>query len=328
MPGARGVFPSLTVEENLRIASWLYRKDADYVHDATEQVTSYFPVLRERWRQKAGNLSGGEQQMLTLGQVFVAKPRVLMIDELSLGLAPLVVQRLLDIVREINRQGTAVVLVEQSVNIAITLAERAVFLEKGEVRFEGPTSELLDRPDLARSVFLGRAAAAAGKQTRRRKIPEDRPVALSTRGLSVMFGGIHAVEDVSIDIREREIIGIIGPNGAGKTTVFDSISGFVATSSGIITVDDHDVTDLTPDRRAALGLGRSFQDARLFPSMTVRQAVATALDRHVKVRDPVAAFVISPAVRASERDVADEVDRLIELLHLEEIGRASCRERV
>src|SRR5581483_9847052 len=172
-------------------------------------------------------------------------------------------------------------------------------------------------PDLARSVFLGRAAAAAGRQTRRKKIPAERPVALSTHDLSVTFGGIHAVEEVSIDIREREILGIIGPNGAGKTTVFDSISGFVATSSGVIALGDHDVTDLTPDRRAALGLGRSFQDARLFPSMTVRQAVATALDRHVRVRDPLAAFVISPAVRASERQVAQEVDRLIELLHLQ-----------
>src|SRR5207237_5983015 len=104
--------------------------------------------------------------------------------------------------------------------------------------------------------------------------------------------------------------------GAGKTTVFDSISGFVAPTSGVISLGGTDITDLGPDRRAALGLGRSFQDARLFPSMTVRQAVATALDRHVKVRDPIAAFVISPAVRNSERAVREDVDRLIDLLHL------------
>jgi branched-chain amino acid transport system ATP-binding protein len=292
------------------------------VRNATEQVLSYFPVLDERWRQKAGNLSGGEQQMLTLGQVFTAKPRLLMIDELSLGLAPLVVQRLLDIVREINRSGTAVVLVEQSVNIAITLAERAVFLEKGEVRFEGPTSELLERPDLARSVFLGRAAEAArGRRRPRATVRKTRRaepvVTLATRELSVAFGGIHAVEDVSIDILEQQILGIIGPNGAGKTTVFDSISGFVLPTSGVVSLEGTDLTELGPDHRAALGLGRSFQDARLFPSMTVRQAIATALDRHVKVRDPLAAFLISPAVRSSERAVDNEVDRLVELLHLQ-----------
>jgi ABC-type branched-subunit amino acid transport system ATPase component len=133
----------------------------------------------------------------------------------------------------------------------------------------------------------------------------------------VSFGGIQAVSDVSLDVREGQILGIIGPNGAGKTTVFDAISGFVATSGGRIQLDHTDITLLGPDARAALGLGRSFQDARLFPSMTVRQAIATALDRHVKVRDPLAAFLMSPEVRISERAVHQEVDRLIELLHLE-----------
>ena len=99
--------------------------------------------------------------MLTLGQVFIAKPKVLMIDELSLGLAPVIVEKLLDIVRAINANGTAVVLVEQSVNVAISLAERAVFLEKGEVRFQGPTADLLDRPDILRAVFLQGAARSA-----------------------------------------------------------------------------------------------------------------------------------------------------------------------
>ena len=323
MPGARGVFPTLTVEENLRLAAWLYRKDPEYVKQATEQVLEYFPVLRERWRQKAGNLSGGEQQMLTLSQVFVAKPKLLMIDELSLGLAPVVVGRLLEIVRKIHANGTAVVLVEQSVNIAITLAERAVFLEKGEVRFEGATADLLDRPDILRAVFLKGHGARTGTNlhkpdynARCEHCGREHPVSLVVSELSVSFGGIRAVEDVSFDIREKQIIGVIGPNGAGKTTVFDLISGFVPPSSGSITLGGSNVTELGPDARARLGLGRSFQDARLFPAMTVRQAIATALDRHVKVRDPIAAFVMSGAVRASERETRAEVDRLIDLLNL------------
>ena len=97
--------------------------------------------------------------MLTLGQALIAKPKLLMIDELSLGLAPVVVEELLKIVRRIHESGTAVVLVEQSVNVALTVADRACFMEKGEIRFTGPTSELLDRPDILRSVFLSGAAS-------------------------------------------------------------------------------------------------------------------------------------------------------------------------
>jgi branched-chain amino acid transport system ATP-binding protein len=107
-------------------------------------------------------LSGGEAQMLTLGQALIAKPKLLMIDELSLGLAPVVVEELLKIVRRINADGTAVILVEQSVNVALTVAERACFMEKGEIRYTGPTSELLDRPDILRSVFLSGASAMEG----------------------------------------------------------------------------------------------------------------------------------------------------------------------
>ena len=207
MPGARGVFPTLTVEENLRLAAWLFRKDTEYVKQATEQVLEYFPVLRDRWTQKAGNLSGGEQQMLTLSQVFLARPTLLMIDELSLGLAPLIVERLLEIVRAIHRNGTAIVLVEQSVNIAITLAERAVFLEKGEVRFQGPTSALLNRPDLLRAVFLsdkGRRSSALAAVTKEPFVARcetcgrEHGLALSTHELGVSFGGIRAVDDVVV----------------------------------------------------------------------------------------------------------------------------------
>jgi branched-chain amino acid transport system ATP-binding protein len=168
MPGGKGVFPTLTVAENLTVAGWLFRRDPAYLNGAVAQVLEYFPVLRERWDQKAGNLSGGEQQMLTLAQAFIARPKLLMIDELTLGLAPVIVERLLEIVRAIHANGTTIVLVEQSVNIAITLAQRAVFMEKGEVRFDGPTAELLDRPDILRAVFLRGADAATGNGSRAR----------------------------------------------------------------------------------------------------------------------------------------------------------------
>jgi branched-chain amino acid transport system ATP-binding protein len=140
---------------------------------------------------------------------------------------------------------------------------------------------------------------------------------LEARELSVNFGGVRAVRDVDLELREGQFIGIIGPNGAGKTTVFDLLSGFVRPTSGRVILGTLDVTDLPPHARAEMGLGRSFQDARLFPSMTVRETIAVALERHVAVRDPIAAALMSSAVRVAERQVAEEVDRLIELMRLQ-----------
>jgi branched-chain amino acid transport system ATP-binding protein len=160
VPGGRGVFPGLTVAENLKMGSFLIRRDASLVAQRMDHVTELFPRLGERMGQKAGSLSGGERQMLTLAQSFVLQPKLLLIDELSLGLAPALVQELLEAVRRMNEEGITIVLVEQSVNIALTLADHAYFMEKGEVRFDGRTSDLLKRRDLLRSVFLEGARGA------------------------------------------------------------------------------------------------------------------------------------------------------------------------
>ncbi len=159
VPGGKGVFPGLTVKENLDVAAWASRRPKAEVDAAIADVLETFPSLERRIEQKAVNLSGGEQQMLTLGQAFIAKPKLLMIDELSLGLAPIIVEDLLRIVRRIHSEGTSVILVEQSVNVALTVAQRAIFMEKGEVRFSGPTAELLERADILRAVFLAGAGS-------------------------------------------------------------------------------------------------------------------------------------------------------------------------
>src|SRR5690606_7022157 len=122
-----------------------------------DEVRALFPVLSERPGERAGNLSGGQQQMLALAMAVLMRPRLLMIDELSLGLAPAVVADLLLFVDHLREQGTTLLVVEQSVNVALEIADRAVFLERGQVRFSGPAAALLDRPDLLRSVFLGHA---------------------------------------------------------------------------------------------------------------------------------------------------------------------------
>ena len=121
------------------------------------RVFDTFPNLAERRWAVAGSLSGGEQQQLALAKALLLEPRLLCIDELSLGLAPVVVQALLEVVRTILASGVAILLVEQSLNIAASLCERAMFLEKGQVRFEGPTARILESDEIARAVFLGGA---------------------------------------------------------------------------------------------------------------------------------------------------------------------------
>jgi ABC-type branched-subunit amino acid transport system ATPase component/MFS family permease len=156
LPGGKGVFPEMTVRENLEMAAFVYRSDKEDQERRIAKVMDLFEDLAGRQGQAAGSLSGGQQQMLALACVLLHEPEVLLIDELSLGLSPIMVQELLQVVERLKGEGTTIVIVEQSLNVALAMADRAVFLEKGEVRFEGDAQELLQRDDLARAVFLGR----------------------------------------------------------------------------------------------------------------------------------------------------------------------------
>ena len=158
--GGKMTFPGLTVRENLRVGEYSFRREGPRSRVAFDEAVATFPELEERLDQPAGTLSGGEQQMLALARVMMTTPKLLMIDELALGLAPLTVDRLMGIVRRVNADGATVILVEQSVNRAMSLAGHAFFLERGEIRFDGPTAELMGRDDLLRPVFLTGAAAA------------------------------------------------------------------------------------------------------------------------------------------------------------------------
>ncbi|HEX7136156.1 MAG TPA: ATP-binding cassette domain-containing protein [Iamia sp.] len=316
MPGGKGIFPTLTVAENMRMATWMLRGDRERAKQRTDAMVAMFPVLAERWDQAAGDLSGGEQQQLSIAMAFVTEPQVVLIDELSLGLAPTVVGMLVDKVRELHAQGTTIVVVEQSVNVALLMCEQAVFMEKGQVRFRGPTAGLLDRPDILRSVFIGDGPASDGGATVEDDARPDRGVALECRGLTKRFGGITAVDDVELTVPPGSIIGLIGHNGAGKTTVFDLLTGFLDLDGGVVRLGDVDITDLPPHRRAVLEVGRSFQEALLFPSLTVVDCVKVALERHLANRDPVAAALHLPASTDSERAATARADELVELLGL------------
>jgi ABC-type branched-subunit amino acid transport system ATPase component/ABC-type branched-subunit amino acid transport system permease subunit len=317
VPGGKAVFPTVTVADHFRAARWTLRgEEAHGRADAAQaQVLEWFPQLAQRWDSLAGNLSGGEAQQLAVGMAFIAEPELLIIDELSLGLSPVVVEQLLEVVRQVNARGTSIIVVEQSVNVALTIADRAYFLEKGQVRYSGPTADLLERGDILRSVFLEGAATAATPAERQPEPVDTAPV-LSVHELSVAFGGVRAVDSVSFDLAPGEILGLIGPNGAGKTTVFDLVSGFLVPTSGTVRFQGRDVTGLGAAARGNLGLGRSFQDARIFSSMTVAENIAVALERHLEVRDHLAAALCLPDVMEVERHIAWTVTDLVELLNL------------
>jgi ABC-type branched-subunit amino acid transport system ATPase component len=154
IPGGRGLLPNLTVDENLRMGAYPVRRDRAAVKAGFDRVYETFPRLAERRKQLAGYLSGGEGQMLAIGRALMLRPKLLLIDELSLGLAPLIVQQLVEVVHEINETGVSMILVEQSANLALSVTDHAYFIEKGVIRFDGSSRELLERDDLLRSVFL------------------------------------------------------------------------------------------------------------------------------------------------------------------------------
>jgi ABC-type branched-subunit amino acid transport system ATPase component len=153
--GGSAVFPSLTVAENLRVGAFPFLRDTARVEARTREVLALFPELTGRAQQRAGTMSGGEQQMVALAKALLPEPRLLIIDELSLGLAPVVVQRLLSVIEGLRQSGTSLLVVEQSLNVAAAFADRALFLERGTIRFSGHPGELVANGDLARAVFLG-----------------------------------------------------------------------------------------------------------------------------------------------------------------------------
>ena len=153
VPEGRGIFPNLTVDENLDLGAFARNNRAD-VEDDRQRVFTLFPRLKERLLQRAGTLSGGEQQMLAIGRALLARPRLLLLDEPSLGLAPQLVQTIFRIIREINAAGTTIFLVEQNAHMALQVAHRAYVLEVGRVVMQGNAAELA-KSDAVRKAYLG-----------------------------------------------------------------------------------------------------------------------------------------------------------------------------
>jgi ABC-type branched-subunit amino acid transport system ATPase component len=316
VPEGRRIFGDLTVEENLRAGAW-GRTERRGRAAAYDGVYELFPRLHERRAQRAGLLSGGEQQMLAIGRALMSEPRLLLLDEPSLGLAPQLVDRIGETVRTINRQGTAVVLVEQNAAMALEVADRATVLEVGEIAVEGSAGDL-SRSDDVRERYLGLGqapdvgeVAAATPVTGRR---EAQPLAVE--GVTVTFGGLAALDDVSLTVDPGTTHAVIGPNGAGKSTLLNVLTGVYRASGGRVRYGDATLTGLRPPRIAALGVSRTFQNLALSPASTVAENLL--LGRH---RLSSAGFVTAglrlPSARREQAEQRRIVSRIAELMDLD-----------
>jgi branched-chain amino acid transport system ATP-binding protein len=154
VPEGRHIFPRLTVRENLELGAF-QRDDRDDIHTDLERVFSSFPILKERQNQLGGTLSGGEQQMLAISRALMARPRLLLLDEPSLGLAPMIVTKIFDIIRGINQQGTTILLVEQNANMALHVAHRGYVLETGRIVLQGTAKSLMNNEQVKKSYLGG-----------------------------------------------------------------------------------------------------------------------------------------------------------------------------
>jgi ABC-type branched-subunit amino acid transport system ATPase component len=317
VPEGRRIFGELTVAENLRAGAF-GRGRREGRAEAFARVYELFPRLEERQAQPGGLLSGGEQQMLAIGRALMAEPKVLLLDEPSLGLAPQVLEKIGETIQVINRQGTSVVLVEQNAAIALKIADRATVLEVGQVALEGSSAELSESDEvrerylgLGRGPQIGAVEAVTPVTGRRSALP------LTVEELTVRFGGLTALCEVSLTVEPGSMHAVIGPNGAGKSTLLNVFTGVYHATSGRARYGDAVLTDLRPPRIAALGVSRTFQNLALSPLSTVEQNLLLGRHRLTKAGFVSAGLRLPPA-RREQAEQERVVAGIAELLGLSE----------
>ena len=322
VPEGRRIFGDLTVEENLRAGALAVRDKAARAR-ARARVFELFPRLEERRTQRGALLSGGEQQMLAIGRALMSEPKLLLLDEPSLGLAPQVVERIGEVVQEINRQGTSVILVEQNAAMALAIADRAYVLEVGGVSLSGSADELA-ASDEVRARYLGVADAAAIEEVEASRPPregeaERRQVReLVVEDVTVRFGGITALSEVSFRVEPGQVHAVIGPNGAGKSTALNVLTGVYEPDSGRVRYGDELLTGVRPHRIARLGISRTFQNIALSPAATVEENMLLGRHRMTKAGFVTAGLQL-PSARRERRAQLERVHTVASLMEMDHL---------
>jgi ABC-type branched-subunit amino acid transport system ATPase component len=293
VPEGRQIFEHLTVEENLRAGGLVSGRR--FRATARDRVYELFPVLRQRSGQRAGLLSGGEQQMLAIGRALMAAPRLLLLDEPSLGLAPQMVERIAEVIAEIHRQGTSVLLVEQNAALALDLADAAYVLEVGRVALHGTAAQLA-ATDEVRDRYLGVGAGKTGTAPGGGPVHGAARPELEVAGVSVRFGGLAALSDVSFTVAPGSVHALIGPNGAGKSTCLNALTGVYRVTAG----------------SARYG---GVENLVLSPGATVAQNLLLGRHRHGRTGF-FAAGLRTPAARREQAAQEGKVREVAELLEL------------
>jgi branched-chain amino acid transport system ATP-binding protein len=318
----RQTVAELTVAENLRIGGYVNGRQ-DKAGEVIEEVLSLFPVLRERYHDRAGYLSGGEQQMLVIGRALMQRPRLLILDEPTLGLSPKIAGQIYELIRAINETGRSLLLIEQNATAAFELSHRAYLLESGRVVLDGSAAEMAAN-DHVRETYLGVSeteqsyAAALGAElapaTDREAAVGDR---LVVKDLTLTIGGIKPINGVSFTVKHGEFFAVIGPNGAGKTSLMNSLSGFYKPQQGSITFDGQELLGLSPSKIARLGFARTFQNLALFDALPVIDNVMVGRERFRRQGALAGAIWVGPARR--EELVSRELcSDLVDLVGLSE----------
>jgi ABC-type branched-subunit amino acid transport system ATPase component len=313
VPEGRRVLPQLTVEENLRAgavgAGRGVRND-----ETLAGIYDLFPVLADRRRQRAGFLSGGEQQMLAIGRALCADPKLLLLDEPTLGLAPRIIELVGEVVTELNRRGVAVLLVEQNAAVALKLCTRAYVLRLGQISAEGSTAELSVTENVT-TAYLGDDLPKAKTEVRTSAhgLDSAEPL-LAARDVSVSFGAVRALDGVGLEAGQGQIVGLMGPNGAGKSTLLNCISGALG-YDGDIRFAGQSIRGLPAARIARMGVARTFQHPVAPARLTVREVVLMGRDRVMR------RGLVAAGIRLNRREEAThiaDVEDLLEELRLTE----------